>query len=340
MIDCNVYENCPKQGNPYTLTLNKDVLKIGFVGCWGTYCRSGEHESFKAKIKDGKVKEEREKTVYGSKYVVELMEEYYKDNKADAIILAGDNVYSKEPSEEKRETYERCKKEKDERCLKNVTYDIEEQLDKGFDQCMATVNSSQFLIGVGNHDIETCDILNKQLNYEHNKWVMPGISYQYIYKMKEFDVNFVFIDTNLYDLSDSYCNENKVDIVKEVQNQFEWMKRVLKKPSKKRWNVVIGHAPFIWNLHKKKQTYRVTFAEHMAQLKDHIDLYCCADEHNQQYLKIEGYPTEIVSGSGGASLDDILEDSPMEKYTLYGRKTFGFVDLAFTKSNIHIEFIN
>jgi hypothetical protein len=353
--DCNDYKNCPQQ---YTFTkqkpINANVLKIGFVGCWGTYCQTGEQETFKVKVKKGKVEEKISSDTYGSKDTVDLMENYYRYKKADAIILAGDNVYSKRPSDKNMKKYEECKKSQDEKCLKNLTYDIERQLDEGFEKCMANVNTRTFLIGVGNHDMETCDILNYQLNYRriNSKWFMPGISYQYVYQMNGFKVNFVFINTNLYD--NEHCSEmSKGDIKSELDQQFGWMKHVLKEREndpENVWNVVIGHAPFMWNLHKDTQTLRTTFAEHMTSLKDDINLYCCADEHNQQFLQIPDYPTEIISGSGGAVLDDFhliekvvsfdLVKTLDEKFTLFGKKTFGFVDLEFTNLEIQISFIN
>ena len=337
--DCHDYKKCPqKKKFTHIKRIDPNVLKIGFVGCWGTYCQTGEQETFKVKVKKGKVEEKKATDTYGSKDTVELMENFYRDKQADAIILAGDNVYSKRPSDKNMKKYEECK---DEKCLKNLTYDIERQLDEGFEKCMAKVNTKKFLIGVGNHDMETCDILNYQLNYRNRKWFMPGISYQYVYQMNGFKVNFVFINTNLYD--NEHCSEmTQKDINSELDQQFEWMGQVLKErqnDSKKVWNVVIGHAPFLWNLHKAGQTLRTTFAEHMKRLKDDIDLYCCADEHNQQYLKIKNYPTEIISGSGGAVLDDLYLDD-LKDYTLFGKKTFGFVDLEFTNLQISVTFIN
>ena len=337
--DCHDYKICPREKKFTQIkTIDPNVLKIGFVGCWGTYCQTGEQETFKVKVKKGNVEEKVTRDIYGSKDTVELMENFYRDKKADAIILAGDNVYSKRPIDKNMKKYLECK---DEKCLKNLTYDIERQLDEGFEKCMAKVNTSRFLIGVGNHDMETCDILNYQLNYRNRKWFMPGISYQYVYQMNGFKVNFVFINTNLYD--NEHCSEmTQKDINSELDQQFEWMKHVLKErqhDSEKVWNVVVGHAPFLWNLHKAGQTLRTTFAEHMKSLKGDIDLYCCADEHNQQYLKIKDYPTEIISGSGGAVLDDILSGD-LKEYTVVGKKTFGFVDLEFTNLQIFVTFIN
>ena len=159
--------------------------------------------------------------------------------------------------------------------------------------------------------------------------------------MNGFKVNFVFINTNLYD--NEHCSEmTQEDINSELDQQFEWMGQVLKErqnDSEKVWNVVVGHAPFLWNLHKADQTLRTTFAEHMKSLKDDIDLYCCADEHNQQYLQIQDHPTEIISGSGGAVLDDVLSGY-LKEYTVVGKKTFGFVDLEFTNLQISVTFIN
>ena len=66
------------------------------------------------------------------------------------------------------------------------------QLDKGFEKCMGKVETDNFFIGVGNHDIENCDVINEQLNYKNTKWKMPALSYNVLVKMNGFNVNLIF----------------------------------------------------------------------------------------------------------------------------------------------------
>jgi len=334
-IDCTNYDDCPK-GSQKTKDIDKDNFSFLFVGCWGVYCKTGEHVSYKAK--GGKIKASI--STYGGKDCVELMKCYSKIHSIDAVVLAGDNVYSYEPTEELIDKYKKGEIS-DVEFKKNV-YNMERQLSLGFKNCMEKVKVETFLIGVGNHDIETCGVLNQQMNYnsKNEKWLQPGLYYNYIYKLNdETRINMIFIDTNIYDTS--YCTGNYPEDARA--NQLEWLKRTLIK-DKNTWNIVIGHIPFLCNSHySEPERPKIRFVQGLYEdikSANCIDLYMCADEHNQQYIlptPDSKIPPEVVAGSGGAVLDEHINVSD-ELNTQLARATYGFVAVNITSSKISLAF--
>ena len=331
-IDCTEYEDCPVETKLDSKRLSGNIFRFIFVGCWGVYCENKEVKV--GKMKNRKWKEED--VLYGEKFVVDGMKKYAEQNSVDAVVLAGDNVYSIPisllDSEEEKELREG----------KRSLYDMDKQLTYGFIRCMREVKAPEFLIGLGNHDIENCDVLNTQLNNRDDKWVMPAISYNVVYNMDNFSINLVFIDTNMYD--EDWCQGKYPSGAKD--KQARWVAKVLKE-SECDWNIVIGHVPFICNPHKVKEGKtrqpRVT-PELFDLLKNHankIDLYMCADEHNQQYITLPNMPPEVVAGSGGAVQDRTIhpvQELPEPNVTQLAQYTFGFVTVEISAWSIDLTF--
>lgn len=220
---------------------------------------------------------------------------------------------------------------------KSQLYNMEKQLHEGFEKCMLKVHAKNFFIGVGNHDIESCDVINKQLNYK--KWTMPALSYNVLVKMNGFDVNLIFIDTNMYDTT--WCLGDYPTTAQ--QDQEKWFKGVL---SEEAWNIVIGHVPFACNPHKKtdgKIATRITegLLQLIAKNTHKIDLYMCADEHNQHYVTYKAgisFPPQVIAGSGGNKLDtEILTSLPADQ-VLLARSVFGYVSVNVTKKELSLKF--
>jgi hypothetical protein len=257
------------------------------------------------------------------------MRKYSRENDIDAVILAGDNVYDTNPTDDEVEKYKSG--EYDEVVFKNITYDIRKQISEGFQCCMKTVETKTFLIAVGNHDIETCDVLNYEINYKG--WHFPALSYNYKYILRSGkNINLIFIDTNIY--STEYCTGVYPDDAK--MRQHRWIDSVLDKDS---WNIIVGHDPFVANSHKGKKA-RITedLYEYIKINAQMIDLYLCADEHNQQYIVMDDMPAEIISGSGGAILDTEITYEDLKDKTMLGRATFGFVGLKIFDDWIGVEY--
>ena len=114
---------------------------------------------------------------------------------------------------------------------------------------------------------------------------------------------------------------------------------------------MIGHVPFTSNSHHEfKEGKSKTFSsirvveglrDVIRKFSDRIDLYMCADEHNQQYITLPGMPPEVISGSGGAILDIYIrkdEDSYVYNNTHFARAAFGFVAVVVDKSKIQLSY--
>lgn len=339
-VNCNNYDDCPKEFEVEE-EIDKDFFNLLFVGCWGVYCRDDIEE-------DG--------SEYRQKIVSEAMAEYSKQNEIHVVILAGDNVY--QSNDESLEDLP-----------KPSRYDIDKQLDDGFLHCMRDIQTNRFLIGVGNHDLETCEIITKQIQYRQRNWTLPGLSYRVLYQMRNFYINMIFIDTNIY--KKKWCRTDptqKKPPPYPEQAQFaqaKWLKNKLQEGNAKNaWNIVIGHDPFHTRSHKDIDTLLLRktpdeFLELIKENSDSIHLYMCADEHNQQYISdliVTGrgifyndhrftycdgikLPPQIIAGSGGTKLDKLIsQEEELVKATQFYQAAFGFVSMSIGKDHIQFKF--
>lgn len=338
LFNCNNYDDCPKEFEGKE-KIDKDVFNLLFVGCWGVYCRDDI---------------EQDDSEYRQKIVSEAMAEYSKKKQIDVVILAGDNVYqSNDESFNKKDP-------------KPLKYDINKQLDHGFLYCMRDIQTNRFLIGVGNHDLETCAIIEKQIKYTQNKWTLPALSYSVLYKMRNFYINMIFIDTNIYKKKWCRTDPTEEQPPYPIQAQFEqakWLKKQVEKGNTKNaWNIVIGHDPFYTRSHKENTLIRSGSQEFLELIKENahsIHLYMCADEHNQQYVSnlivsrkdifykddrfndVDGIklPPQIIVGSGGTKLDkSISNEQELQRATQFYQAAFGFVSMSIEEDHIQFQF--
>lgn len=314
-MSCSDYKNCATQGLITHDMPNLDSIEILAVGCWGVYCNGGDYVI--TKFKNGKYK--KETVNRGQKSVAEALIKYTKEHRITDMYLAGDNIYDMSLPENE------IKSSKD-------TYNIDLQISEGFENCFKKANIDRFYLAVGNHDIEYCDVLDKQKNYDG--WIFPSMYYNVFYNMKNFTINVILIDTNMLEDDPVYC-DNQNYRQDDIDNQFAWAKNI----SKGDWKVVIGHIPYIANGHKEKRPF--VYNSKVEKILDIIkpQLYICADEHNQQVI----YDDEkrmlcLVAGSGGTALDILLSQNL--KGTLYKSSSFGFVSLDIKIDTITAKFIN
>ena len=231
--DCTLYNdaNCPK-GMDLTNIINKDTLDFVTFGCWGVYCL------------DGEVNLEKGKKIYGGLRVVKGLEEFAKIQPLDFVTLTGDNIYSR-PLEETESEY-----------TARPQFDIDRHLVDGFSNCFKDVNVEKFFVGIGNHDIETCDVINAQLRYDDPRWRMPGTYYSVVHKTNNFNIRMIFMDTNLYSAKQPFCRKSKVDheIAKKIQ--LDWL---IAQMAIARINsemiILAGHIPIECNNHKFKRQF-------------------------------------------------------------------------------------
>jgi hypothetical protein len=351
--DCEIYDNCPKMIEKVE-KIKKNILNTMFVGCWGVYCKKGE--SFERKYKKDKkksIKKKEDKVEYGGGVASDLMGEYSKSKNIDCVILGGDNVYSTLinfiPENEKELNEYKIK-----------SHDMLGQLKEGYINCYRKkIKTKKFLVGVGNHDIISCDILNEQMNFYKvdSKWNLFGLSYIYSYILADdTKINLIFIDTNMYDESSQYCQGTYSSYHKDKQE--EWLGKVLKE-NKENWNIVIGHIPFICNLRKCSEDDDINANIEdltnnellilLSKFHKYIDLYMCADEHNQQYIEYrddDGVSiNQVISGTGGSPLDTELSCALKYKDigglipgTQFFRSGFGFVGMDIDRDIINLNF--
>lgn len=295
--DCSIYENC-LQDMTVEINVEKNNITLLAVGCWGVYCHTGEHTK-------------KEKKVFrGQGIVSNALIEYKKHNDTEDMFLVGDNIYEDEKGE----------------------YDMEKQLNKGFENCFRKSGISRFFLAVGNHDIENCDILSKQ--YKYKGWNFPSLYYNVLYKLQDYIVNIIILDTNMFEENPKKCN-NTPFTQEQIDAQCTWAKTVSKQGY---WNIVMGHIPYLANGHKESK--HPVQRKKLKTLIDEIkpDLYICADEHNQQFIQIDKETPIVVIGSGGTALDKTLDKSILG--TEYWKSIFGFISLEIKKEYLNVSFIN
>ena len=318
MIDCTTYENCPK-AKQFVIKINSRSVNFLFMGCWGVFCSQQKN--------------------YAGKHVADLMSSLSSHHKIQGVILAGDNIYPyskyKNPTKQKppHEDYP------------NSTYKkiMNDQLKRGFSRCFKNIHTNEFLVAVGNHDIEKCVFINTQINYTENKWKFPALYYNKIYNLKNGTVvNLIFIDTNLY-TSENYCDNKQFPGKNNEQlAQYNWLKKTLLNNINS-WNIVIGHVPFMYNVHKKTMINGMwsDLALHILSLTQYIDLYCSADEHNQQFIISPFFPPSVIAGSGGNILDPLYKPEVENILSVSKSKTlFAISQHGCVLFNIDEKFIN
>lgn len=317
-INCNDYNsNECKKG--LELFVENDLEEMIVLACWGVYCQSGRYIEYKNK--KGKIKASDE-IIRAQKDVFDAMAEYTSNVKVSDVYFAGDNIYNyaypvgEQPDE--------------------IGYLIDKQL-MSFIPCYSGVkeNVKRTFVALGNHDVENCDVLNKQLNYKG--WENVGVYYSVNYTRKNRGVTVVVIDTNMFDDGQENCNGKPyTDIEREKQRNF--IKESCDNARlRSDWIIMIGHIPAIANGHKES---RIAIKNEMIyELLDinRPHLYVCGDEHNQQFIyeKKIGVSLAII-GSGGTDLDNIFykkldeekDIDPIEG-TCYADKVFGFLTIKF-----------
>ena len=334
-INCDTYDSntCPREitvEKTETELLSTDQYHMLFVGCWGVYCKEGNNKVSKYKKKNKDNPWSEKEVVYGQKQVVNAMTNYSNAIKGGVnnVILAGDNVYSDYIQDQDR----------DKPGIVDKIYNIDKQLSEGFENCMAEVNTQTFMVGIGNHDVENCYILNRQLAYKNKGWNMYGMSYNIVEICNGYRINFIFIDTNMY--TDKWCDGNPYP-PEAIPKQCDWLRNVVSKDPNV-WNIVIGHVPFMYNNHKDPNINQLIqtpgLYECIQANARYIDLYMCADEHNQQFITKPNIPPIVIAGSGGTALDDVYIAENDNSFTQLAVSSFGFVSTVISKKSINLTF--
>ena len=372
-IDCTYYlddEKCPKKLQILKKKINSDVLNVIMVGCWGTYCWDGEINMIKYNPPGDEKYDEKftyfkeTKEIYGSQRVVQGMVYYTNRVQTHAVFLAGDNVYSYNiPKGALTEliTKGNPPSKKMYKLDPSISsQDIDKQLQQGFLDCFKNVKVKDFYVALGNHDVITCYDLNQQLKFSKNpdtRYRLPGVYYNVVYSLKNYKVNFIVIDTNMFENKPENCLGKKYDSdvqLNMIDTQVKWVIDTLKR-NNCTWNIIIGHIPYRSNSHKQKDgspdhIYNNKLDYLFSNIKKadncpKVQAYFCADEHNQQFLyDNDNQMSLIIAGSGGTVLDKKIVKGTYwngnEVKTLYYSNNFGFVSFTFNDdSKLHIMYV-
>lgn len=328
------------------------------------YKLSGESFTKKDKEKIKKLSEEEKKKIiseskdilnyfekstelYGQKSVMKGIEQYTKSKNVSALFLAGDNVYNYNIPKKKllemvsNSVYPTKKQYKADHEISGQ--DIDLQLSVGFTDCLKNIDVKDIFIGVGNHDIQNCYDLNQQLNYGNNYQI--GLYYNVVYPK----INFVIIDTNMFGEKlgeyEKTCNSKVEFTQNDIDNQVRWVVSAINEANCK-WNIIIGHVPYMANGHKESkpvifnENLNVLFKTVHNECKNKVQVYMCADEHNQQFLHLpDNKLSLVVAGSGGTALDyDVQLLEEYKGITRFISASFGFVSFEISENTINIDY--
>lgn len=328
-IDCSNYDSefC-KKGQHFTI--DNDMKEIVVLACWGVYCQSGKYNVYK-KNEQGKIK--KSEVIRGQKDVFDGIAQYARIIDVSDVYFAGDNIYNyaypigEEPEE--------------------IGFLIDKQLDS-FNECYSDIerNVKRTFVGIGNHDVENCNVLNKQLNF--GGWSNAGVYFSINYtRVGDRGVTVIVIDTNVFDPKQETCNRNdQLYTQTDKDKQLEFIKESYEGAKRRDdWIVIIGHIPALANGHKLKKESTVVKNNDVYKIiekyKPHI--YICGDEHNQQFIYDVNIGVSLaVIGSGGTNLDPIYykmdESFNSVPVTCYAEQVFGFIALKFNKNDMCVRF--
>lgn len=335
-IDCTIYsdKDCLKAN---TVTISNQIGEIIVLACWGVYGDEGQLVVHKKK--KGNV--EKTPVIRGQQSVFNHIYHYSLQHHVSDLFFAGDNIYHKaflqdvNPSDNE------------------IGFKIDEQL-ASFEKCYEPIknNVDRTFIGIGNHDLKDCEIMNKELNYfndynkrYNSKWQETGTYFRVLYENKdERGITVVMLDTNMYEEDQTTCNgEPYTDEDRLAQYHFisECYAEAIKNHH---WIIFMGHIPAKANGHKQKR--KVVFNEQLYNLLSKFTphLYICGDEHNQQFIYDKEIGTSLaIVGSGGTDLDPIYYkqegEEPIEQ-TLYAESMFGYLTINITNDHLSVTIIS
>jgi 3',5'-cyclic AMP phosphodiesterase CpdA len=196
---------------------------------------------------------------------------------------------------------------------------------------------------LGNHDY----ITNPQAEVEYSKksarWHMPARYYSVKVPLKDDggkQVLFVFLDTS--PLIDKYYTDSNYSEHLKTQDtaaQMDWLKKILGDPDTSiRWKIVVGHHPLYTSGKRIKSSETLQFRKLMKPVFDKykVDAYICGHEHQQEYLKPQGYTQYFISGSAS-------EVRPLKGYlaeSKFKASDHAFVVFSLTNNQMQLEVIN
>ena len=231
-------------------------------------------------------------------------------------------------------------------------------------ECINSINKPLYIV-LGNHDVTQCDIITEQARNNKN-WNFEKNFYALTFERSNVSVKLIVIDTNLL-ADDKIYRSIFMDEQQELpcklpptintnyDDMIRFLKRELKTANKYNWVIVAGHEPIASFKEKKNSTKPIANPKInlMVELLGSIPnlIYICADTHNFQYNTISNGSsniTQIVSGTGGATPDQILpiykdnkfhDIDGIHKIIMHDTYTpYGYSDMIIMKEKIVIMY--
>jgi acid phosphatase len=248
---------------------------------------------------------------------VEMMCQFQKQNKVDAILSLGDNFYN---------------------------YGVKSTTDPQWHDFEKTFHPLQcpFYAVLGNHDY--LGDIKAQIDYASSKkdthWKMPSRYYQKTFRSNGVSVDVFFLDTFTLSPHESRLNSIAMGMHHFDQlfgqkdwEQYRWLERNLEK-STATWRVVVGHYPVFSN--GRHGNNKDLIQDLLPILKRYnVDFYLSGHDHDLEFMRKEDI-NFIVSGTGCSS-----NPVSLSHQSIYASDstTFGFHLMRFTNEFVRFGFI-
>uniref|UniRef100_A0A6C0LSD9 Calcineurin-like phosphoesterase domain-containing protein n=1 Tax=viral metagenome TaxID=1070528 RepID=A0A6C0LSD9_9ZZZZ len=279
------------------MSIDSESLSFFHFGCWG---------------QDG---------CENKKPLKSIINKIKNDSSINFGIITGDNVY--EHIQNNIKNYDKSILDNGIECLKQLIVPI--------------------FVAVGNHDIKNCNTLLDEIDktavilsqgrlsidLEKSNWILPHNYYNVYLHLKGYDVNLIFIDTNLFMDSHEDCyfileNQTENRNIK-LKKMLKWLDYILSKNTAK-IVILIGHHylfGYVCNPEIDNDDYldKLPYVDSILDiLNTHVRLknvqgeyyYLCADIHNFQCITYTGIGifcglkiNQIIGGVGGGTPDHL-----------------------------------
>ncbi len=170
------------------------------------------------------------------------------------------------------------------------------------------------------------------------RWMMSSRYYTRTFSKKGTTVRIVWLDTT--PLIDKYRTDSLTypDAVKQnMEAQLSWLDATLK-AAKEDWVVVVGHHPIFADTGKSADE-RLDMQRRVLPILrryHNVSLYACGHIHNFQHIRQQGDNIDYVVNSSASLARNV---KPIDG-TVFCSADDGYSVLSFTKSEMHLYFIN
>ncbi len=254
---------------------------------------------------------------YDQKQIAEIMGEYATDLRPKAVISPGDVHH-----------FEGVQSVMDPLWLTNfeMIYKHPDLMIEWYPVC-------------GNHEYRgNPDAMIEYTNISR-RWEMPARYYSKLFSKKGVTIKAVFIDTTpLIDIN-RVAEEGYGDAgMQDIDQQLNWLDKVLSEPTDADWTIVIGHHPIYADSPKRPGEQTDLQQRIDPYLRKHnIDMYICGHIHNFQHVRKSGTDIDYILNS---SASQAREDVKEIEGTVFCKGITGFGILSAGKNKLQFHMID